>query len=70
MNVDPDVNYDELARSTDDFNGAQCKAACVEAGRIILSYTTEKKGFTCTYYRILTMRYLFITCHKRTITLK
>ena len=32
MNVDPDVNYDELARSTDDFNGAQCKAVCVEAG--------------------------------------
>ena len=33
MNVDPDVNYDELARSTDDFNGAQCKAVCVEAGK-------------------------------------
>jgi hypothetical protein len=32
MNVDPDVNYDELARCTDDFNGAQCKAVCVEAG--------------------------------------
>ena len=32
MNVDPDVNYEELARSTDDFNGAQCKAVCVEAG--------------------------------------
>lgn len=26
-----DVNFDELARSTDDFNGAQCKAVCVEA---------------------------------------
>ena len=25
MNVDPDVNYEELARSTDDFNGAQVK---------------------------------------------
>ena len=25
MNVDPDVNYEELARSTDDFNGAQCE---------------------------------------------
>jgi len=36
MNVDPDVNYDELARSTDDFNGAQCKAVCVEAGMIAL----------------------------------
>ena len=31
MNVSPDVNFDELARSTDDFNGAQCKAVCVEA---------------------------------------
>lgn len=26
MNVSPDVNYDELARSTDDFNAAQLKA--------------------------------------------
>jgi ATP-dependent 26S proteasome regulatory subunit len=25
MNVSPDVNYEELARSTEDFNGAQCK---------------------------------------------
>ena len=31
MNVDKDVNFDELARCTDDFNGAQCKAVCVEA---------------------------------------
>lgn len=36
MNVDPDVNYEELARCTDDFNGAQCKAVCVEAGMIAL----------------------------------
>jgi len=36
MNVSPDVNFDELARSTDDFNGAQCKAVCVEAGMIAL----------------------------------
>ncbi|KAI2662555.1 26S proteasome regulatory subunit 6A [Labeo rohita] len=35
MNV-PDVNYEELARCTDDFNGAQCKAVCVEAGMIAL----------------------------------
>lgn len=26
------INYDELARSTDGFNGAQLKAMCVEAG--------------------------------------
>ncbi|KAL3122092.1 hypothetical protein niasHT_009385 [Heterodera trifolii] len=36
MNVDKDVNFDELARCTDDFNGAQCKAVCVEAGMIAL----------------------------------
>jgi len=33
MNVSPDVNFEELSRSTDDFNGAQCKAVCVEAVR-------------------------------------
>lgn len=31
MNVSPDVNFEEISRSTDDFNGAQCKALCVEA---------------------------------------
>jgi len=36
MNVSSDVNYEELARCTDDFNGAQCKAVCVEAGMIAL----------------------------------
>jgi 26S proteasome regulatory subunit T5 len=36
MNVSPDVNYEELARCTGDFNGAQCKAVCVEAGMIAL----------------------------------
>jgi 26S proteasome regulatory subunit T5 len=30
------VNYDELARSTNDFNGAQLKAVCVEAGMCAL----------------------------------
>lgn len=39
MNVDPDVNYEELARCTDDFNGAQCKAVCVEAGRFSLTFS-------------------------------
>ena len=33
MTTSKDVNFDELARSTDDFNGAQCKAVCVEAGK-------------------------------------
>eukprot|EP01137_Pigoraptor_chileana_P021410 Opistho-2@85063 len=36
MNFSPDVNFEELARCTDDFNGAQLKAVCVEAGMIAL----------------------------------
>lgn len=33
MNVNlDDVNFEELARSTPDFNGAQVKAVTVEAG--------------------------------------
>jgi 26S proteasome regulatory subunit T5 len=32
MNVSEGVNFDELARCTDDFNGAQLKAVAVEAG--------------------------------------
>ena len=36
MNVSSDVNYEELSRCTDDFNGAQLKAVCVEAGMIAL----------------------------------
>lgn len=36
MTTSPDVNYEELARSTDEFNGAQLKAVCVEAGMIAL----------------------------------
>lgn len=36
MNVSSDVNFEELARCTDDFNGAMCKAVCVEAGMIAL----------------------------------
>lgn len=31
-----DVNLDEIARSTNDFNGAQLKAVCVEAGMCAL----------------------------------
>ena len=32
MAVEENVDFDELARSTEGFNGAQCKAVCVEAG--------------------------------------
>lgn len=31
-----DVNFEELARCTEDFNGAQLKAVCVESGMIAL----------------------------------
>ena len=31
-----EINYTELARSCEDFNGAQCKAVCIEAGMIAL----------------------------------
>lgn len=36
MNVQPDVNFEELGRSTDDFNAAMLKAVCVEAGILAL----------------------------------
>ncbi|CAJ0626589.1 8517_t:CDS:2 [Entrophospora sp. SA101] len=36
MTVGSDVNYDELSRCCDEFNGAQCKAVCVEAGMLAL----------------------------------
>ena len=37
MNIDKDdVNFEELARSTPEFNGAQMKAVCVEAGMTAL----------------------------------
>eukprot|EP00918_Siedleckia_nematoides_P012235 GHVU01026804.1.p2 GENE.GHVU01026804.1~~GHVU01026804.1.p2 ORF type:complete len:183 (+),score=55.78 GHVU01026804.1:1005-1553(+) len=37
MNVNlEDVNFTEIARSTDDYNGAQLKAVCVEAGMVAL----------------------------------
>lgn len=36
MTTDSSINWDELARSTDEFNGAQLKAVCVEAGMIAL----------------------------------
>jgi len=38
MNVSPDVNFEELSRSTEDFNGAQCKAVCVESVCLDLAF--------------------------------
>jgi len=43
MTVDFDsVNFEELARSTEDFNGAMLKAVCVEAGMLALRREAEK----------------------------
>jgi 26S proteasome regulatory subunit T5 len=36
MNVGKDVVFEEVSRSCDDFNGAQLKAVCVEAGMLAL----------------------------------
>jgi 26S proteasome regulatory subunit T5 len=36
MNVSKEVVYEELSRSCEDFNGAQLKAVCVEAGMLAL----------------------------------
>ena len=44
MTVDEAVNWMELARSTDEFGGAQLKAVCVEAGMIALRSGKSKIG--------------------------
>ena len=45
MNVNTeDVNFDELARCTEDFNGAQLKAVCVEAGMLALRREANEIG--------------------------
>lgn len=42
MTLAGDVNFEELARSTDEFNAAQLKAVCVEAGMIALREGASK----------------------------
>ncbi|KAL5336474.1 P-loop containing nucleoside triphosphate hydrolase protein [Aspergillus crustosus] len=44
MTVEDSVNWAELARSTDEFGGAQLKAVCVEAGMIALRKGSNKIG--------------------------
>lgn len=44
MNVHPDVNYEELSRATEDFNGAQLKAVAVEAGMQALRRDADQVG--------------------------
>ncbi|KAL3107004.1 hypothetical protein niasHT_019400 [Heterodera trifolii] len=42
MNVDNNVNFVELSRCIEDFNGAQCRAVCVEAGMVALRRDSTK----------------------------
>ena len=42
MNVSDEVSYDELARATEDFNGAMLKQVAVEAGMIALREGKEQ----------------------------
>lgn len=44
MSVHKDVNFDELARATEDFNGAQLKAVAVEAGMQALRRDASEVG--------------------------
>lgn len=46
MNVRKDVNFEELSRCTDDFNGAQCKAVCIEA-------VSSLRSFGLFFYKVL-----------------
>ncbi len=54
MNTNKDVNFEELARCTDDFNGAQCKAVCIEAVRIEIEI--EKWNFTFFWKGMIALR--------------
>ncbi|XP_052892682.1 26S proteasome regulatory subunit 6A-B-like [Anopheles moucheti] len=48
MNVSADVNFEQIARCMDDFNGAQCKAVCMEAGMFAMkrsAFEVEHEDF-------------------------
>ena len=71
MNVNSDTNYEELARCTDNFNGAQLKAVCVEAGMIALrrgatelSHEDYMEGLFCVYHgmRLIFNLFSFSSC--------
>ena len=42
--LDIDVNFEEIARTTEDFNGAMLKAVCVEAGMLALRRNATSIG--------------------------
>lgn len=52
MTVAPDVNFEELARSCDEFNGAQLKAVCVESGMLALRRGATQLDFEDFYQGI------------------
>jgi 26S proteasome regulatory subunit T5 len=62
MNVSKEVNYDELARCTEDFNGAQCKAVCVESGMIAL-----RRDATTIYHEDFMDAILEVQAKKKTV---
>lgn len=63
MTTSPDVNFEELARSTDEFNGAQLKAVCVEAGMIALREGATKLGHEHFLSGIAEGAFSFNFCH-------
>ena len=44
MTLSDFIDFDEIAKSTEDFNGAQLKAVCVEAGMITLRRNKKEIG--------------------------
>mmetsp|Transcript_20330 Transcript_20330/g.41448 ORF Transcript_20330/g.41448 Transcript_20330/m.41448 type:complete len:496 (+) Transcript_20330:110-1597(+) len=47
MHLSEGVNFTELARTCEDFNGAQIKAVCVEAGMLALRQEASAVGHEC-----------------------
>lgn len=63
LQVAGDVNFEELARSTDDFNAAQLKAVCVEAGMLALRRDgTEVRGASIVCFMFSSMLQLTFMC--------
>ena len=57
MNTNKDVNFEELSRCTDDFNGAQCKAVCIEAVRMSIVMGIDLSSFPLAGYDCITSRW-------------
>ncbi len=57
MNTNKDVNFEELARCTDDFNGAQCKAVCIEAVCIYIYSRSKTQNLIFLGYDCITSKW-------------